>query len=88
MIVTGDSPSSLAFISQIKKLLDNLEESEFLFAKAKVPCMHMCIWAVTSILKIFENQPELFVSLQGPPPPPSDDDDSDDFESGEDEGVD
>lgn len=36
--------------------------------------MHMCIWAVTSILKIFEYQPGLFIELTGPPPPESDDD--------------
>ena len=36
--------------------------------------MHMCIWAVTSILRIFEHQPGLFIKLTGPPPPPSDDD--------------
>jgi hypothetical protein len=61
--LTFSSPnaSSLAFLSHIKRLLDNLEESKFLFTKAKVPCMHMCIWAVTSILKIFENTPELFI---------------------------
>lgn len=53
--------SHLAFLSHIKRLLDNLEESTFLFAKAKVPCMHMCIWAVTSVLKIFEHKPELFI---------------------------
>ena len=35
--------------------------------------MHMCIWAVTSVLKLFENRPELFIQLNGPPPPESDD---------------
>ena len=68
-----ETSSSLAFLSHIKKLLDGLERTKFLFRKAKVPCMHMCIWAVTSILKIFEHQPGLFIQLTGPPPPPSDD---------------
>jgi len=51
----GDTSSSLAFLCHIKKLLDGLEHTTFLFTKAKVPCMHMCIWAVTSILRIFEH---------------------------------
>ena len=67
-------------MSHIKKLLDNLEECQFLFTKAKVPCMHMCIWAVTSILKIFENRPELFLQIHGPPPPASDSDSDHDFD--------
>lgn len=54
-IVPNEPSSSLAFLSHIKKLLDNLEGTKFLFMRAKVPCMHMCIWAVTSILKMFEN---------------------------------
>ena len=69
-----EATSSLAFLNHIKKLLDGLEKSRFLFTRAKVPCMHMCIWAVTSILKVFEHQPELFIQLNGPPPPASDDD--------------
>ena len=73
--------SSLAFLSHIKKLLDNLEQCSFLFTKAKVPCMHMCIWAVTSILKIFENRPELFIQISGGPPPPNSDSDSQDDDS-------
>ena len=36
--------------------------------------MHMCIWGVTSILKLFEQCPHLFIQIQGPPPPDSDDD--------------
>ena len=80
--------SDLAFLSYIKKLLDNLETSKFLFtAKAKVPCMHMCIWAVTSVLKIFENRSEIFMQLTGGPPPPPSDSEMDDEDSQSESGV-
>ena len=46
--------------------------------------MHMCIWAVTSILKIFESRPELFLAIHGPPPPASD---SDSYDCGEDDSA-
>lgn len=64
--------ASVALISATKRLLDALEQTNLLFGPTRVPCMHMCIWAVTSILKMFEKKPELFLQVQGPPPPPSD----------------
>ena len=71
----------MAFLSNIKRVLDGLEQCKYLFITNKVPCMHMCIWAVTSVLKIFENSPELFIDAKGPPPPPSDSEDDESLES-------
>ena len=66
--------SDLVFFKHLRYILNSLESARFLFTKNKIPCMHMCIWAVTSVLKLFESRPELFIQIHGPPPPDSDED--------------